>query len=299
MESKLTEETITITVTSSLVRCAKVMASNYAQAIGADPPEFYLDYYLNIQPHLNFLYSVGKALQLGPRTTVVEIGSGMGTRCMLGNAIWKARFIGVEPHPNTYAPLQNAIKEFRESNTAYSYDSLATSGEDTGLPPACVDVVLSSEVLEHVQNPERVVLEMYRILKPGGRIFVSTCSYASFYEGHYRSLWIPFFRRRAGRLWIRYLGYNPTFLNEINFITRRKLVRYFQKAGFEKIRLGWHFPWETPPPLTVVYPEGFDPHCPHKRKSFWQGFVQRARVHKLLSILGMEYKIYLEAVKPC
>lgn len=36
------------------------------------------------------------------------------------------------------------------------------------------DIVLSTQVLEHVQDPERVCVEMARVLKPGGHLFLTT-----------------------------------------------------------------------------------------------------------------------------
>ncbi|WP_395747329.1 class I SAM-dependent methyltransferase [Prosthecobacter sp.] len=36
------------------------------------------------------------------------------------------------------------------------------------------DIVLSTQVLEHVREPQRVVAEMARVLKPGGHLFLTT-----------------------------------------------------------------------------------------------------------------------------
>ena len=42
------------------------------------------------------------------------------------------------------------------------------------LPDNCIDVVLSTQVLEHVQNPALYVSEAYRVLKPGGHMILTT-----------------------------------------------------------------------------------------------------------------------------
>ncbi len=44
------------------------------------------------------------------------------------------------------------------------------AGENMPLPPECFDLILSHEVLEHVQDDQAAVGEMVRVLKPGGRI---------------------------------------------------------------------------------------------------------------------------------
>ena len=41
------------------------------------------------------------------------------------------------------------------------------------IPDGTADMVMSANTLEHVKFPQQVVAEMYRILKPGGRIYIS------------------------------------------------------------------------------------------------------------------------------
>jgi SAM-dependent methyltransferase len=51
---------------------------------------------------------------------------------------------------------------------------LVASGDDLPIESASIDVVICSQVLEHVENPNAVVKEMHRVLKPGGLALVST-----------------------------------------------------------------------------------------------------------------------------
>jgi SAM-dependent methyltransferase len=50
------------------------------------------------------------------------------------------------------------------------------TGDVSALPfeDASYDMVLSTQVLEHVQDPEKVCSEMARVLKPGGHLFLTT-----------------------------------------------------------------------------------------------------------------------------
>ena len=48
------------------------------------------------------------------------------------------------------------------------------NGYDLPFPDAAFDCVICSEVLEHVQRPERLVGEMRRVLKVGGRFVLTT-----------------------------------------------------------------------------------------------------------------------------
>ncbi len=45
------------------------------------------------------------------------------------------------------------------------------------LKKECIDVILCSEVLEHVPDAQKVISETYRILKPGGVLFLTTPNY--------------------------------------------------------------------------------------------------------------------------
>jgi SAM-dependent methyltransferase len=47
---------------------------------------------------------------------------------------------------------------------------VCAAGEDLPLPSNHFDLVLSHEVLEHVQNDRQAVCEIVRVLKPGGRL---------------------------------------------------------------------------------------------------------------------------------
>jgi len=51
---------------------------------------------------------------------------------------------------------------------------LNAAGESLPLPSATFDLILSHEVIEHVQNDRSAIQEMVRVLKPGGRA-VSFC----------------------------------------------------------------------------------------------------------------------------
>ncbi|GIK08052.1 MAG: hypothetical protein JETCAE02_23630 [Anaerolineaceae bacterium] len=49
---------------------------------------------------------------------------------------------------------------------------LNAAGERLPLPPGMFDLILSHEVLEHVQDDREAVREMIRVLNPGGRIVI-------------------------------------------------------------------------------------------------------------------------------
>ena len=67
----------------------------------------------------------------------------------------------------------------------------AVRGDGMRLPvaDAAVDVCFSSNVLEHVQDPDRMVAEMIRVTRPGGLIYLAFTNWYSPWGGHEMSPW--------------------------------------------------------------------------------------------------------------
>ena len=58
--------------------------------------------------------------------------------------------------------------------TDRSHPDVVGSATDIPLGDASFDTVVCTEVLEHVPDPLRALREMYRVLKPGGYLILST-----------------------------------------------------------------------------------------------------------------------------
>jgi SAM-dependent methyltransferase len=84
-----------------------------------------------------------------------------------------------------------------------AYDFVC-SLDDIPRPDDSYDVVVNTQVLEHVEYPQRVIDELYRILKPGGKLFLTTNQ----------------------TFWAHHRPYN------YYFFTRDGLQSLFQHAGF-------------------------------------------------------------------
>jgi len=84
-------------------------------------------------------------------------------------------------------------------------------GSGTQLPfaDASVDVCYSSNVLEHVRDPWRMVEEMLRVTRPGGTVFVSWCLWFGPWGGHETSPWHFLGGRYARRRYRRTHGHEP------------------------------------------------------------------------------------------
>ena len=110
-----------------------------------------------------------KAIHEGNR--VLDVGSGSGTDALLASILAgpRGKVWGVDMTVAMLSKAQaNAAKigtghvEFREGNA-----------EQIPLPDAVVDVVTSNGVLNLVPNKPGTFAEIYRVLRPGGRIQIS------------------------------------------------------------------------------------------------------------------------------
>ncbi|MEV4537928.1 alpha-(1-_3)-arabinofuranosyltransferase family protein [Asanoa sp. NPDC049518] len=84
-------------------------------------------------------------------------------------------------------------------------------GSGTALPVrgASVDVCYSSNVVEHVETPERMLDEMVRVTRPGGTLFVSFTPWLSPWGGHETAPWHYLGGTRARRRYARKNGREP------------------------------------------------------------------------------------------
>jgi SAM-dependent methyltransferase len=73
----------------------------------------------------------------------------------------------------------------------------------------CLDVVYSSNVLEHVSDPWRMADEMLRVTRPGGVAFISYTVWYGPWGGHETAPWHYLGGRRARRRYARTHGHEP------------------------------------------------------------------------------------------
>lgn len=83
------------------------------------------------------------------------------------------------------------------------------SGLDLPLADGCVDICYSSNVLEHVPDPQRMAAEMLRVTRPGGLVYLSWTTWYSPWGGHETSPWHFLGGRYAADRYARRMGRRP------------------------------------------------------------------------------------------
>ncbi len=107
---------------------------------------------------------------LQPGETVLDLGSGAGLDAVI--AAWRVgptgKVVGVDLNPAMCLKAEAHV-----SATGSKMECRQGRMEDIPLPDASVDVVLSNGVVNLSFRKRRVIEEMFRVLKPGGRISIT------------------------------------------------------------------------------------------------------------------------------
>ena len=103
--------------------------------------------------------------------TVLDIGSGSGTDLLLAATLVgpAGRAIGLDM---TEAMREKAAANARAAGLA-NVEVIGGNAESIPLPDASVDVVTSNGVINLVPNKQASIAEIYRVLRPGGRVQIA------------------------------------------------------------------------------------------------------------------------------
>ena len=109
---------------------------------------------------------------LEPRHRVLDVGSGTG----YGSSILAGRCAHLTGVDYSHEAVEYATKNYGCEKCVFRVgDAL-----HTGLPDACVDVVCAVQVLEHMADQKGFILEVLRVLAPGGRFAAVTPNKVTF-----------------------------------------------------------------------------------------------------------------------
>ena len=129
------------------------------------------------------------------------------------------------PYDGNIIGLEYDFERAVEAGTR-SLGILNAASEFIPLPSNTFDLILSHEVLEHVQDDMRAVQEMVRVLKPGGRALIFAPNRGYLFETH-------------GIYWQgKYYFGNKLFVNYLPRIWRDKLaphVKIYSSRDIEKL----------------------------------------------------------------
>lgn len=96
----------------------------------------------------------------------------------------------------------------------------------TAIADDSFDIVLFTEIIEHITfNPVRMWREIYRVLKPGGRIVVTTPNYYALRGRHWS--WLRFLQGFGGGIDVLGVLQQHTYAHHWKEYSMRELIYYF------------------------------------------------------------------------
>lgn len=141
--------------------------------------------------------------------------------------------------------LPDSVEASRQRVPSADIRLMEPPGSTAPWPDATFDRVFLLDVIEHSRQPLELLAEIHRILKPGGRLTISTPDRLAFYkrpgQGRLRSIGFNL-RRLMGREWV-----DPTHVTEHTVGSLGSLLREsaFSADDFRPSR--WHrIPWARP-----------------------------------------------------
>lgn len=161
---------------------------------------------------------------------ILEIGSSTGVNCLaLQQHYPSADVIGLEPESEALEVAQQLAKMCGDPQPSF----MCGVGEDIPLPDQSVDLIVCSTVIEHVYNVEKVIMEMGRVLRPGGNIYLAAPNYVWPKEPHLKIWGLPLLGKPLLRFAARLQGKAEQigFLDHLQLVTPWKIERSFRAAG--------------------------------------------------------------------
>lgn len=199
----------------------------FTAQMGIDPDK-YADDTLDPRKAEDMAAVLGAYVSLD-RKKVLEIGTG----CGVNHIVWRKKYgvdgWGVEPEGEGFessAAIARALIEANGLDTSRIKDA---PGEKLPFPDAAFDIVYSSNVLEHTNDPAQVLREAVRVLKPGGTLQIVCPNYLSYFDGHYGAIHPPILWNGFFRWWMKWVyrkdpWFAGTIRTEINPVwVRRQL----------------------------------------------------------------------------
>ena len=136
------------------------------------------------------------------RKKVLDIGCGAGGKSVCYAKEWSADVTGVdleEKYETQAAAIakrkgvryaDEAVPEIERmlSGRSGSFRFVCADAADTGLPAESFDTVIMNDAFEHLADPEAVLKECARVLKPGGKVFINFPPYGHPYGEHLSDL---------------------------------------------------------------------------------------------------------------
>ena len=159
---------------------------------------------------------------------ILDLGSGMG-----GTSVALAR-AGAFPLAYEYNRAYCEITKLRAARYQLDLPVLNGAGEALPFADACFDLAICWDVLEHVQNPDHLIGELARVVRPGGRVLITAINRFAWRDPHYHMPLLNWLPRPLAETVIAWRGRSK---RGAGFTDRQRLseMHYYTFAGFRRL----------------------------------------------------------------
>lgn len=165
---------------------------------------------------------------------------------------------GVEPHEKANRIVRLIAQEFGMPLENFTTDT----AESLPFKNNTFDFIHCFTVIEHVENVKKSLLQMIKVLKPNGYIYINTHDYRFPYERHYKIVFPAFLPKVFGYLYLLLKGKPLKFLRHINYVTEGSINKILYEC---KEPISWQRIYER---YSYLDWKGF-----HPRYSLWRFFT--------------------------
>ena len=173
---------------------------------------------------------VEQYVSLSPFSRILDLGSGVGS-FVVACRQRGLQAVGIEPDRIGRGAKVTSIEIARRRLSDPVF--VSGIGEQLPFPDECFDVIVMNQVIEHVDDQNKVIREAARVVRRGGVIYVACPNYLRFYEPHYRITWFPLMPKVLGRAYLRLRGRSPAMLNQLTYTTNSRLRKLLSALGSE------------------------------------------------------------------
>ncbi len=167
---------------------------------------------------------------------ILEIGAGYGLFVGITTLQYGADTFGVEPGSEGFGGSFEMGQRILLDNKVDVQRLVEGIAEELPFQDESFDVVYSTNVFEHVEDPTQAFAEAIRVCRPGGLIQIVIPNYGSFYEGHYATWYMPHLPKPIWKWWLKYVqrrdpSYADTLRTELTAGAVAKILRPYEQSG--------------------------------------------------------------------
>lgn len=170
---------------------------------------------------------------------LLEIGAGVGAFLITLRKKYEIEAYGIEPSEEEFSPFNEISMTLLSEHSMPK--NIIVKGYAEALPfeDETFDLVYSTNVLEHVQDPKKVLSESLRVLRRGGFLQFVVPNYFSLWEGHYGILWPCITNKFLGKLYLKLIGKKIDYIDTLQMISPFYLKKSLQELSYQVEIIEW------------------------------------------------------------